>query len=81
MQNLLKSAANHLKKSYLNWNRESVNDDLIFKQLGLLSEDKLHAPEGFKLNETSDILARNKKKKFTGKRDNNGKKPYRKKMQ
>lgn len=76
---LVKLIANHLKKSYLNWNRESVNDELIFKQLGLLSEGKLEAPEGFRLNETSDILARNKKKKFVPKRDN--KKQYRKKTQ
>ncbi len=78
---LIKLIANHLKKSYLNWNRESVNDDLIFKQLGLLSNDNLKAPENFKLNETSEILARNKKKKYTGKRDSNGKKQHRKKMQ
>ncbi len=78
---LVKLIANQLKKSYLNWNRESVNDELIFKQLGLLSEGKLKTPEGFRLTETNEILARNKKKKYTGKRDNNGKKPHRRKSQ
>jgi hypothetical protein len=69
---LMKLIANHLKKSYLNWNRDSVNDELIFKHFTELSEGKLTLEEGFKLNETNDILAKNpKKKKFVGKRDNN----------
>lgn len=68
----MKSIANHLKKSYLNWNRDSVNDELIFKHFNQLSDGKLVIEGEFKLNETSDILARNKKKKYTGKpRDNN----------
>ncbi|MCK4568920.1 MAG: DUF4290 domain-containing protein [Bacteroidales bacterium] len=68
----MKSIANQLKKSYLNWNRDSVNDELIFKHFSDLSEGKLVIKGDFKLNETSDILARNKKKKFSGKpRDNN----------
>jgi hypothetical protein len=64
---LIKNIANHMKKSYLNWNRESVNDELIYKHLEELSKDKLKVSEDVKLNETSDILARNKKKKFNGK--------------
>jgi hypothetical protein len=68
----MRAIANHLKKSYLNWNRDSVNDDLIFEHFKELSDGKLVLDENFKLNETNDILARNKKKKFTGKpRDNN----------
>ena len=68
----MKGIANHLKKSYLNWNRDSVNDELIFEHFKMLSDDKLVLDENFKLNETNDILARNKKKKYTGKpRDNN----------
>jgi hypothetical protein len=76
----MKAIANHLKKSYLNWNRDSVNDDLIFEHFADLSGGKLNIEGDFKLNETSDILARGKKKKFSGKqRDNNygkGKKKY-----
>ena len=67
----MKSIANQLKKSYLNWNRDSVNDELIFKHFDEMSDGKLVIEGDFKLNETSEILARNKKKKFTGKpRDN-----------
>ena len=68
----MKSIANQLKKSYLNWNRDSVNDELIFKHFAEMSDGKLVSEGDFKLNETSEILARNKKKKYTGKpRDNN----------
>ena len=69
----MKAIANHLKKSYLNWNRDSVNDDLIFEHFTELTEGKLILDEDFKLNETNDILAKvPQKKKFTGKqRDNN----------
>jgi len=62
---LVHAIANHLKKSYLNWNRESVDDTLIFEHLKVLSGGKLKLNEDFSLSTTSDILARNKKKKTT----------------
>ena len=83
---LIHAIANHLKKSYLNWNRESVDDVAIEKHLEILSGGKLSLSEDLTLTSTSDILARNKskKKKFNprskdnGKRrrDNYGKKSY-----
>jgi hypothetical protein len=68
---LIKTIANHMKKSYLNWNRESVNDELIYKHLEELSEGKLELADDVKLNETNEILARNRKKKYQekGRRD------------
>ncbi len=60
---LVHTITNHLKKSYLNWNRESVDDTLIFEHLKVLSDDKLKLKDGLTLNTTSEILARNKKKK------------------
>jgi hypothetical protein len=60
---LVHAIANHLKKSYLNWNRESVDDDLIFEHLEVLSGGKLKLNKDLYLSTTSDILARNKKKK------------------
>lgn len=78
----IKTIANHMKKSYLNWNRDSVNDELIHKQLDELSDGKLVLADDVKLNETNDILARNRKKKFhtKGGRDysQNGKGKYKK---
>ncbi|HOX76461.1 MAG TPA: DUF4290 domain-containing protein [Bacteroidales bacterium] len=63
---LIKTIANHLKKSYLNWNRNSVDDEVILKNLGELSGNRLKLSEEHKLSHTNEILARNivKKKKF-----------------
>jgi hypothetical protein len=61
---LIKTIANHLKKSYLNWNRNSVDDDVILKNLAELSGNRLQLSEEHKLSHTNEILARNKKKKF-----------------
>ena len=69
---LAKAIANHMKKSYLAWNRESVTDDLIEEQLRVLSNDKLKLHKDAKLTPTSDILARNKKRRpFRQKDDKN----------
>ncbi len=63
---LVKAIANHLKKAYLNWNRNSVDDDVILKHLAILSHNQLKLEDDFKFHQTSEILARtNKKKKFT----------------
>lgn len=72
---LIHTIANHLKKSYLNWNRDSVADDMIIKQLFDMSKGKLELHEDKQLSSTPDILARNKprKKKYQQKgKDNNG---------
>lgn len=55
--------ANHMKKSYLNWNRDSVGDEVIIDQLDKLSRGKLKLKDEFRLNNTQDILSRNKPKK------------------
>jgi hypothetical protein len=72
---LVHAIANHLKKSYLNWNRESVADDLIFQHLESLSNGKLHMKDELFLNKTSEILGRNKKKKPTKPLPKKGYKP------
>jgi len=60
----IKVIANHMKKSYLTWNRDSVSDEVIGQHLNFLSEGKLTLSEDIRLNNTLDILARAKKKKF-----------------
>ena len=57
---LIKNIANHLKKSYLNWNRDSVNDELIAEHLELLSRGKLKLGEDTRLSHTNEILGRNR---------------------
>jgi len=61
---LAKAIANHMKKSYLNWNRESVTDELIESHLSLLSQDRLKLHQDDRLATTSDILARSKKRRI-----------------
>jgi len=74
---LIKIIANHLKKSYLNWNRDSVNDELILEHLASLSKDNLKLNKEVRLNITSDILERNKRKKFVSrKRDSSSNGSY-----
>jgi hypothetical protein len=52
---LTKLIANHMKKSYLAWNRESVTDETIFNDLYELSGKKLSVKEGVKLSEQKDF--------------------------
>jgi hypothetical protein len=50
--------ANLMKRSYLAWNRDSVNDDVIVQHLEELSKGKMKLTDKSKLASTSDILAR-----------------------
>jgi hypothetical protein len=52
-----------MKKVYLMWNKDSVSDETIFKELEVLSQGKLKISDDLKLAETKDILARNKRTK------------------
>lgn len=60
---LIKLIANHMKKSYLTWNRESVSDEEIAKHLSILSDGKLKLSDNIRLNNTKEILSKNKRKK------------------
>ncbi len=61
---MIKNIANQLKKLYLTWNRDSVNDELIVEHLKELSDGKLKLNEDVTLNHTNEILAMSKKKKY-----------------
>ena len=52
---LIRLIANHMKKSYLAWNRDSVTDEIIFNDLYELSGKKLVVKEGVKLSEQKDF--------------------------
>lgn len=62
-ETLINTLANHLKKLYLTWNKESVDDEIIFRQLYELSDGNIKLTDETKLNETRDILARSNTKK------------------
>ena len=60
---LIQIIANHMKKSYLTWNREAVDDQVIVNDLGVLSKGKIKLDDSYKLEETREILNKGKKKK------------------
>ena len=58
---LLFTIANHMKKCFLNWNKDTVEDDVIFKHLFELSEGKLDLKGTEEtLLDTMTILSNNK---------------------
>ncbi|GET19835.1 DUF4290 domain-containing protein [Prolixibacter denitrificans] len=63
---LTQMLANQMKKSFVVWNKETVNDDKILKDLEELSEGDLKTEEISRLADTRDILkgggSSNKKK-------------------
>lgn len=58
---LIKLLANHMKKSYLVWNKDTVDDEKIYADLELLSHGHIKRSD-LDLTETKDILFRNRKK-------------------
>lgn len=55
---LVLSIANQMKRDYLNWNRETVNDSLILDDLHKLSGEKITLPAETKLTSTNEILCK-----------------------
>ena len=59
---LVKVIANHMKKSYLSWNKDTVKDDVIFEHLYELSDGKLNLIQSSEeLLNTTDLLRTNKR--------------------
>ncbi|SRR5690554_1209802 len=59
---LIRVIANHMKKSYLSWNKDSVTDDVIFEHLYELSDGKINLLEtSEELSTSTDLMKTNKK--------------------
>ncbi|GGK49686.1 MULTISPECIES: DUF4290 domain-containing protein [Flavobacteriaceae] len=53
--------ANHMKKCYLNWNKDTVEDKVIFKHLKELSHNKIDLTESTEtLSEVKDLMRKRK---------------------
>jgi len=52
---LTRLIANHLKKSYVNWNKDSVTDDIIFKQFKEMTNNELAIDEGVVLTHVNEL--------------------------
>lgn len=59
---LVKVIANHMKKSFLSWNKDTVKDEVIFEHLYELSGGKINMMQGDEeLVNTTDLMRTNKK--------------------
>lgn len=71
---LVYNIANHMKKCFLNWNKDTVDDQVIFDHLTELSNGKLKVKEEYlPLTPTQDLL-RMKSKNGNGPKNNGGNK-------
>jgi len=58
---LVKVIANHMKKSYLSWNKDTVKDDVIFEHLLEMSGGKINLTQSSEeLLNTTDLMRTNK---------------------
>lgn len=79
-QAILINIANQMKRDYLNWNRDTVNDLLILDDLYKISGEEIALPMETKLIPTSEILNKTQnqqqqnQKKKNGNNNNNNKK-------
>lgn len=65
---LVKDVANFMKMQYLQWNRDAVENSLIFQQLRELSDDKIEIKDSLKLNETFEMRPKEETLKKKNKR-------------
>lgn len=76
---LVLTIANHMKKSYLNWNRDAVDDEVIFNHLKELSNGKISLKNiDEDLSQASDLIRGGGKKKYSKNKKNTGRKGGRK---
>lgn len=78
---------NQMKKDYVTWNKATVADELIIRDLSAISGGRLKAPENFRMPDIREILAPPKNKtqgrfqgrpqdKYKGRSNNPGKKKH-----
>lgn len=71
---LIEQLANHMKISYVNWKKETVNDEYIFDDIKRMTEETVEIPDNLSLTDVKQP------KPFVDKRNNHkGKKKYKKK--
>lgn len=72
MKKFSEQIANLMKKSYLSWNRDTVNDNVIRDHLVELSEGRLKLDDSFELDATNDILGKQHQSNNTKKKKKGG---------
>jgi hypothetical protein len=70
---LVYTIANHMKKCFLNWNKDTVEDDVIFNHLYELSNGKINLKNKEEDLTDSSSLMRSKKRQSSNKKTSNKK--------
>ncbi len=73
---MIELLANHMKKSYLAWNKGAVEDEKILGDLSELSKGRLDIKKDMKLTETKLLISKPKKKKPTQNKSHKSHKRY-----
>ncbi len=55
-QALVEQMANQMKRAYMSWKKENITDDIIFKEMEILTKGGVEIPEGLKLGDFRDVL-------------------------
>ena len=71
-QAILINIANQMKRDYLNWNRDTVNDLLILDDLYKISGEEIVLPMDTKLTPTNEILNKPQVQQNQGQKKKNG---------
>jgi hypothetical protein len=59
---LIQMIADHMKKCYLTWNKETVDDEKVMEDFHDLAKGRIDVREDFQLKETKDLISKPKKK-------------------
>lgn len=61
---MISTFANHMKKLYLTWNRDSVTDEQIFTDMKTITQGKIKIPNGLVLSEVKEAPVKKIKRKI-----------------
>ena len=68
---MIRSLAIYMRQQYLIWNKDTVADETIFKDIEKLSEGRIHVPEGLQLTRISSEASFNRPGQTSAKQKNN----------
>lgn len=76
-EGLILTIANHMKKCFLNWNKDTVEDDVIFTHLYELSDGKINLKNSDEdLSDAANLLKNKKRFNTNSNSNSSGKKNY-----
>lgn len=76
---LIKIMANHMKRSYMVWKKESIPDAIVFRELLIITNNSIDIPEELKLNDFKDVLISQTYINHSNNRGTQKRRPYKRK--